>query len=49
MLVKNKNNLTKDINKYIIEIYQQTNAIKDTRKNEEDNVRNRKKSIENSR
>ena len=32
MLVNNKNNLTKDINQHIIEIYQQTNAIKDTRK-----------------
>ena len=32
MLVNNKNNLTKDINQHIIEIYQQTNAINDTRK-----------------
>ena len=32
MLVNNKNNLTKDINQHIIEIYQQTNTIKDTRK-----------------
>lgn len=32
MLVNNKNNLTKDINQHIIETYQQTNAIKDTRK-----------------
>lgn len=32
MLVNNKNNLIKDINQHIIEIYQQTNAIKDTRK-----------------
>lgn len=32
MLVNNKNNLTKDINQHIIEIYQQANAINDTRK-----------------
>ena len=32
MLVNNKNNLKKDINQHIIEIYQQANAINDTRK-----------------
>ena len=32
MLVNNKDNLTKDINQHIIEIYQQANAINDTRK-----------------
>lgn len=32
MLVNNKNNLTKDVNQHIIEIYQQANVINDTRK-----------------
>ena len=49
MLVNNKNNLTKDINHYIIEIYQQANTINDTRKERKIMLEIEKKSIENSR